>query len=267
MKPYLAIFKNRFIGSMQYRVSALAGLLTQVCFGFMYVFLYTAFYEMGNVPENFTYDQMITYLWLQQAMFAYFGLFMHDKTITSSVVDGNISYELIRPINLYNKWYATLFSSRIAMTIMRMIPLVIIAFCLPQPYKMSLPASWGAFGLFIAEVVVAGFLVIGLSMLCYVLLFKTMTPNGTFAIFTTIGSFCSGALMPLPLMPETVQKVLNFLPFRYLNDLCFRTYVGSIDLKSSAIQLCIQLAWAVGIIALGKFLMHRNLKKVEVQGG
>lgn len=267
MRTYFSIFKLKFINSLQYRVSALAGLATQICFGLMYMLLFTAFYKMGNIPDNFSYSQMITYLWLQQSFLIYFGLFMQNKDMTKAIVEGNISYEMVRPMSLYNNWFATLYSERLAKTLLRMVPLIVIAFCLPSSIRLSLPASWGAFGLFLIELVVAGFLVAGLGMLCYALLIRTMTPNGTFAIFSTIGAFCCGAMIPIPLMPVWLQNVMNYLPFRYLNDLCFRTYCGSIDIKSSAIQLGIQIAWTVAIILLGKLLFKLNLKKVEVQGG
>ena len=267
MRTYFSIFKLKFINSLQYRVSALAGLATQICFGLMYVLLFTAFYKMGNIPDNFSYSQMITYLWLQQAFFMYFGLFAQNKDMTKAIVEGNISYEMVRPMSLYNNWFATLYSERLAKTLLRMLPLVVIAFCLPASIRLSLPASWGAFGLFLIELVVAGFMVAGLGMLCYGLLFRTMTPNGTFAIFATVSQFCSGAMLPIPLMPVWLQNVMNYLPFRYLNDLCYRTYCGSIDLKTSAIQLGIQVAWTVAIFLLGKLVFKRNLKKVEVQGG
>lgn len=56
MRTYFSIFKLKFINSLQYRVSALAGLATQICFGMMYVLLFTAFYKMGNIPDNFSYS-------------------------------------------------------------------------------------------------------------------------------------------------------------------------------------------------------------------
>lgn len=46
MRTYFSIFKLKFINSLQYRISAIAGTLTQICFGLMYVLLFTAFYKM-----------------------------------------------------------------------------------------------------------------------------------------------------------------------------------------------------------------------------
>ena len=41
MKGYLSYFKLKFILGLQYRSAALAGILTQFFFGFIYVFVFT----------------------------------------------------------------------------------------------------------------------------------------------------------------------------------------------------------------------------------
>ena len=45
MKPYLNYFKLRIITNLQYRTAALAGIATQLFFGFLYIMLYLALYE------------------------------------------------------------------------------------------------------------------------------------------------------------------------------------------------------------------------------
>ena len=48
MKAYLSIFKLKLINGIQYRISALAGLLTQLFFGFIFISVYLAFYETNG---------------------------------------------------------------------------------------------------------------------------------------------------------------------------------------------------------------------------
>ena len=54
MKSYLSYFKLKFITGLQYRAAALAGMSTQLFFGFMYISIYIAFYESGssNLPMH-----------------------------------------------------------------------------------------------------------------------------------------------------------------------------------------------------------------------
>ena len=55
MKSYLNLFKLRIITEIQYRAAALAGISTQLFFGFMYIMFYIALYTSNKdiaVPMN-----------------------------------------------------------------------------------------------------------------------------------------------------------------------------------------------------------------------
>ena len=47
MKKYWSFFRMRFLGSLQYRAAAWAGIATQFAWGFMKLLMYRAFYEAG----------------------------------------------------------------------------------------------------------------------------------------------------------------------------------------------------------------------------
>jgi len=267
MRAYNSIFKIRFINTLQYRTAAFAGVATQICFGLMYVFLYTAFYNQGNAPSDLSQIQMVSYLWLQQMFFAYFFPLDQNKSMISQIEQGNICYELVRPMKLYNNWSVTLFAEKLAKTLLRVVPVAIFAILMPTGLGLELPASVGALFLSLFNLIVSGLLLVAMNMICYCLLFKTMSSLGIFSIYTTIASLLGGSMIPIPIMPQWMQTILNFLPFRYTADLTFRTYVGSIDIQSALIQTAIQIGWLVFFVILGKLLMNRCLKKVEVQGG
>ena len=48
MKSYLSYFKLKFITGLQYRAAALAGMATQLFFGFVFISIYIACYNSGN---------------------------------------------------------------------------------------------------------------------------------------------------------------------------------------------------------------------------
>ena len=48
MKSYLSYFKLKFITGLQYRSAALAGIFTQLFFGFIYISVYIACYESSD---------------------------------------------------------------------------------------------------------------------------------------------------------------------------------------------------------------------------
>ena len=59
----------------------------------------------------------------------------------------------------------------------------------------------------------------------------------------------------------------NYLPFSKIFDLSYRVYSGNIGCNRALNDICIQLVWILILILIGKIIMKKALKKVEVQGG
>ena len=87
MKSYLNYFKLRVITNLQYRASALAGIMTQLFFGLVYIMMYLAFYESNDTSNVMNWNQLVTYMWLQQAFFALTYPFI--KNSISSLVNSS----------------------------------------------------------------------------------------------------------------------------------------------------------------------------------
>ena len=77
----------------------------------------------------------------------------------------------------------------------------------------------------------------------------------------------AGAFLPLPLMPDIIQKISYCLPFRLVGDLPFRVYSGNININDALINIGFQLFWIFMLIVIGKCIMKYALKKVVIQGG
>ena len=112
MKSYLSYFKLKFITGLQYRSAALAGIFTQLFFGFIYISVYIACYESnsGNLPMPL--DELVSFLWLNQAFFSLIYLWYKDKDILNLIKTGNLSYELCRPQDLYFMWFSKIIGEK-----------------------------------------------------------------------------------------------------------------------------------------------------------
>lgn len=265
MRSYLGLFKMTFKGELQYRAKALSGIATQFFWGLMYVYLYTAFMG-GKVIDGFSIPQMATYVWLGQALFAmrYLGL---PKNSARDIETGNVCYKYVRPISLYDQWYAEYLGEKISATMLRCLPILIVTFFLPKNVGMSLPVSLPAFLLFLVGMAIGFAMAVAFSMFAVYFSFITMSGKSAQAFVSVIVGLFGGTLVPIPLMPLGFQKVLNYLPFRYISDLPFRIYIGNVGLKEGAIALAIGLVWLVGLIMIGKLLIKSASRRVVVQGG
>ena len=265
MKSYLGLFKMSFKGETQYRSKAFSGILTQLFWGLLSIYLYTAFMR-GTVIDGFSVRQMATYIWLGQSMFVLRYILL-PKNCAKEIESGDVCYKFTRPLDLYNQWYAEHIGYKIASTLLRSFPIIIIAFLLPGNLRMMLPTSFTAFLLYLVSLIIGGMIASAIAMITVFLTFKTMSANGTQKIMNTITSILGGMSIPLPLMPSGVQKVLNYLPFRYIIDLPNRIYIGNIEIKSALILILISLAWLVALILLGKLLIKCAAKTAVIQGG
>lgn len=267
MKPYLSLFRVRLLNGLQYRAAALGGLSTQFFWGIMLVFIYAAFYSGAGESGGLSYKDLVTFIWLQQAFLSLVFLYDWDSELLDMITTGGISYELCRPINLYQVWYTKLLSKRVARASLRSIPVLVFALILPYPYNLSLPASPISFCLFLVTLSLGLFLLVAISMLIFISIFKTMSPAGSIGIFGIIGEFFSGMTIPIPLMPQWLQRICMILPFRYTSDLPFRVYSGNIAANEAFMGIALQLIWIMVLIPTGAFIMRRVTRLSVVQGG
>lgn len=267
MRAYVSVFKLRLKNGLQYRTAALAGIATQFFWGFVIIMVFEAFYSNTAVQTPISLSQLITYVWLQQAFLAFVMLWFRDNELFQLITTGNIAYELCRPNGIYGLWYAKLLAQRLASALLRSLPILAVAFFLPQPYRMPLPSDSAAFVLFIIALLLGLLMIVTLSMLMYISVFVTLSPAGSLLMFGVIGEFLAGMVIPVPLMPSWLQNIVYVLPFRWTADFPFRVYSGHISKEEALIGIGIQLVWFVALLSLGRFAMAKALNKVVVQGG
>lgn len=268
MKAIRSIFRLNFLNNLQYRTQALAGIATQFFFGFVFVMVYVAFYESGSTSKlPMPLDQLVSYWWLNQAFFALVYMWTKEKDLISMIKNGNVAYELVRPINFYFKWYMTMLAKRIAKVVLRFAPVVIVAYLLPKPFNLSAPASLESFLLFLISLMLSAFLVVGINMIIHMITFFTLNEKGVMEIFMSMSEILAGGIVPLTLFPTFLYKIAYVFPFRYTCDLPFRIYSGNIPINEAIPDLIGSFIWIIVTIIIGYLLTRKALKQAVIQGG
>jgi ABC-2 type transport system permease protein len=267
MRAYFSFFKIRFLNGLQYRTAAYAGIATQFAWGGMYIMLYQTFYKSNSAAAPMKFSQLSSYIWLQQAFLALFMTWFLDEDIFTLITNGNVAYELCRPLDLYHMWFSKNCGIRLSKTALRCFPILIVAFLLPKPYKFNLPSSGVSALLFILAMFLAFIVVVSYCMLVYIFTFYTISPMGVRIALVMTADFLSGGLIPLPFLPQWLTKYLYLTPFAAMQNVPFRVYSGQIHINEAATAIGLQFIWAVVLIFLGKFIMSKALNRVIVQGG
>ena len=267
MKKYLSFFRIRFTNGLQYRAAAFAGISTQFVWGMMEILLYKAFYEADAASFPMKFDELTSYIWLQQAFLALFMTWFLENDIFASISSGDIAYELTRPIDLYDMWFMKSLANRLSKAVLRCFPILIIAAFLPKPYGIYLPYNLFTFLLFLVSTLLGLLVVVAFCMLVYITAFYTISPAGVRIIAVSTIEFFSGSVIPLPFLPDNIRSIFELLPFASMQNVPLRIYSGNINGNQLLFSIALQAFWTIALIVIGKLWMKKALTRVVVQGG
>jgi ABC-2 type transport system permease protein len=266
-KPYRALFRIRFNNSLQYRAASIAGLATQFAWGFMYILGFAAFYESNPAAFPMTLQQTVSYIWMQQAFIALFFIWMYDYSIFESIESGHISYEMVRPMDLYSRWFTQTIANRLSRAVLRCIPILLVAFILPEPFRLVLPDNLQQLGLFFISMILSMGVVVSVSMLIYTSAFFTINSLGTRITVGVAADFLAGGYIPIPFFPDALRTVVEFSPFGAMQNMPLLIYSGHLAGADIFRGMALQVFWLCVIIVVGRIFMKRALKRVVAQGG
>ena len=137
MRAYLSVFIMRLRMELQYRGAMIGGILCQMFFGLVLIAIYRALYE--GKPQSTPIESVVTYVWLQQAFFRM--MLAIDNELVDKIKSGDIAYDLCRPVNMYGFYYARIAAQKVMGSLMRAVPMLILAALLPKGWGISAPAS------------------------------------------------------------------------------------------------------------------------------
>ncbi len=267
MKKYVSFFRLRFSMGLQYRAAALAGISTQAFWGGMEILMFRAFYRADPSAFPMSLESTSVYVWLQQAFLALFMGWVMENEIFESIQNGNIAYELCRPIGLYRMLFVRSLAYRLSRAVLRCFPILLIAAFLPPPYGISFPPTPVAGMLFLLGMVLGLFVAVAFTMLIYALSFFTISPAGIRMVALSALEILSGSILPIPFFPKGMQRVLEILPFAAMQNVPLRIYSGDISGYEAIRALSLQAFWLVVLVGTGVILMNRASKKITLQGG
>ncbi|OHD72664.1 MAG: ABC transporter permease, partial [Spirochaetes bacterium RBG_13_68_11] len=195
LRPYRSFFAARFRMLLQYRGAAFGGMVTQVVFGLILVMVYEAFYRSSDVTQPMSITEVRSYIWLGQALLALLPWNVEGE-LRVMIRTGGVAYELLRPLGLYPLWFTRTLASRLAPAVLRAVPIFALAFLASTVGAVALGAAF--------------------TVLFTVSLLWTVSGEGITQLGTALVTLLSGMAVPIPLFPDAVRPVLEFLPFRGL---------------------------------------------------
>jgi len=263
MRLFWELVKLSFQRQLTYRAATLAGLATNFFFGLLRAALMTALYGPRQEVAGLSLEAAVTFTGLTQATIAFLSLFRWYE-VMNSVYSGDISSDLLKPMDYFTFWLAQDLGRAIVGFIMRGLT-IMVAYALV--FDITLPRSpqqWLA----LAATLVLSWLV-SFSWRFLVNLAAFWTPNalgvGRFALGWSW--FLSGFLMPLRFFPDWFINLCNLTPFPAMINTVVEVYLGVLTGPELIQALLTQLLWAVILIGAGQLVLRAGVRKLVIQGG
>ncbi len=184
--------------------------------------------------------------------------------LTFAIRDGSLQTRLMRPLHPFAHYAA---ENLAQMPLRLVVAAPIAATLLAVAGRTGLsrdPVQWALVPLTLA----GSWAVLYSAMLTVASLsFFADSALSVWELWMAAGYVFSGYLAPLELLPETVRRLAQWLPWRATLALPVESIAGLIDRRETLRGIGLQLAWAAVFSASATALWRRGLKRYESFGG
>ncbi len=228
----------------------------------VFVYFWRAVYAGASTLGGLALSQTITYILLARLL----SPLVETRTIFFfgfMIRQGQIAVELTRPLDMQVRILTETFAEVLVFLVQRL-PLFLIAWLFFGMRLPSNPALWLAFfiSLLLGQAVIFLF-----DWMFACLAFYVTETWGLSVVRVAAGSFFSGALVPLVMMPKWLQDLAAVMPFAQAMSVPISFLSGISSLADAPRLWLIQIVWLLALLILSRLVFNVAVRKVTVQGG
>lgn len=263
MRVYLPIARATFMLGLVYRFGFLFTILGNIVYLGVAYYLWRSIYSHSDVIRGLTFNETFLYIGVGSAVFILLKTYA-DWFIHHEIREGNIANYLTKPIDyqIYNLFanIGTLLVSLVAISIPTAIMLGFV-------FQVKVPFGIGLF-LFPISLFLAFLVSFSIDYFIGLMGFYSESVWGLSITKEIIVTTFSGALIPLQFFPETIQKVLYWLPFQAI----YHTPLMMLTRPDQAWNvflpmLSVQVLWAIFLFFAARLFYNQAIKVLRIAGG
>ncbi|RPI86403.1 MAG: ABC transporter permease [Chloroflexi bacterium] len=263
IRLFIELTKKALQRQMTYRAAIAAGVLTNLFFGLLRAAVLQALYVGRSEVAGITLPAAITYTGISQATIGIFAAFSWFAIIRS-VYSGEVSSDLLKPMDYFTFWLAQDWGRSIIELLLRSLPIMLayaVVFGITVPHTA---VQWLA----LAAALWLGWLVsFAWRFLLNLSAFWTPNAIGVARFGFVLSWFMSGFLMPLRFFPDWFVQICYLTPFPHTVNTVVEIYLGLLSGPEILMALGGQALWAAVLIAAGQLVLQLGIRKLVIQGG
>jgi ABC-2 type transport system permease protein len=263
LRFYFAVGWTAFQRQLVYRWANFAGLLTNIFFGAIFSYVIVALYQARPVVNGYGVIDSLRYTWLVQALimvvlpFSWYDLM---QTIRS----GEVVSDLSKPCDFYWYWFSREVGRNLYYLLFRTVPIYGAGMLL---FGIGLPDQWLSWLAFALSLPLGAMLGIAYRFLYNVIAFWVLEARAIALLAGVVALFFTGSYVPLPLFPDWLRMIANWLPFNGLLSLPAEVFMGKVAANALWFELARQGCWVVLLTLVVRLVSSIATRRVIAQGG
>ena len=229
----------------------------------VFFFIWKAIYSGNAMLNNISYSQIIAYIILSKILWSQieFGMNLH---ISDLIYNGSISIELLRPIDFQLYLYASRIGDFISFFFINALPVLFFSFIF---FGFPPPVGLLNFILFFISIINGITIAFMVEFFIGLLAFYTSNGWGLQTLKAAFIAFLTCALVPPEFLPQTLKKIVLFLPFKDMVYTPISIYIGLKNNHTAFKAVIIQLLWILFLTIISRLFYRIVVKRVVAQGG
>jgi ABC-2 type transport system permease protein len=266
LRTYGQVARAGFRRQSHYRLAMLAGVVTNIVFGFIRAaILFAAVESAGGALAGYTRDTMSTYVWLSQALIGAVNIGGSDSTeLSDRIRNGDIAVDFTRPVDVQGSYLAADLGRAAFTFLPRGLPTVVVG---ALTVGLALPSQIWPYLLGMVSVTLA----VTISFLCgyavSILGFWLVETRGLRSLYMVTSSFLAGLFVPVGLFPYWLSTLAHATPFPSMLQVPIDIISGHVSGTEAVKVVAVQCLWVALTCLVGRALTRAGLHKLEVQGG
>ncbi|MBI2032684.1 MAG: ABC-2 family transporter protein [Candidatus Levybacteria bacterium] len=263
MKKYFWVAKNTWEETLTYRFNFLMWRIRTVVLLLSVYFLWHSVIPEGSRLFGYTQNMMLTYILLTSITNA-FVISTRTHEIGDEINSGDLSNFLIKPINYFLYWFWKDIGDKAMNIVFSIAELTILFFILRPP--VFIQTDFTFLSLFCISIFLAIVLYFFVNILLGMIGFWSPEVWAPRFIFSIILGFFAGNYFPLDILPNTVFKIFEALPFSYLIYFPIKIYLGQIGLPEILNGFLLMVLWIGIFFIFVQVVWRKGLKAYTAQG-
>jgi ABC-2 type transport system permease protein len=263
LRLYIEVARRALQRQFAYRVENLAGIFTNVFFGYLRVAVFVAVYQSTSNLGGYDQQSAVTYMWVTQAMImvvALWGWWDIELTIRT----GDVVSDLAKPFSYLGFWLARDVGRAIYFVVFRAAPIMIAGQIISGLVWPASPLAWGVF---LVSLVLAQLVSFGFRFLLNVSAFWTTDARGLGYIVLALTMFLGGFVVPIRYFPDWAQQICLALPFASITQTPGDVFVGRLEGAAVVGPIALQAFWAIALLLAARLATLLATRHVVIQGG